>query len=627
MNQRLFTWLTVSLLAFSSVLPVAAAPAAAKEKSKSAAATDAVANEIRKVDAKAAGDSKSKLIVVPVHGTLPERGVTITLFGRRSDSLKDYLDLLRRARADKSVDGVVLRLTDVSIGMAAVQELRQAVDDLRTHGKKTTALLETDSQAAYVIASACEEVVMPPSGNLMLHGVKADSYFLKGLLAKLGVRAEVIHIGQYKAAGEMFTEDSFTTPARANMTEMVDDLFDQMTTMVAQSRKMTIEQAIAAINYGPMSADEATSLGLIDRVAYADEIYEAKEDDGASIVQKEDYDKTNEGKSLELSPFSLLLGLASPSSMTPSSGGDSKLPQVAVVYATGPIVGGTSEGMLGADEQIAAEDFIETLEEIRTDEKIRAVILRVNSPGGSAFASDLIWRKMEEVKKEKPVVVSMGDVAASGGYYIAMGANRVVAQPGTLTGSIGVVGGKADLAGMYDKLGVTKETISRGQYAGLLSETGGFSPKEYEAVKRMMRQTYDDFVAKAAAGRNMTPEQMDELAQGKVWTGQRAKDVGLVDELGGMGRAVDETKNLLGMKSDEKVGLVAYPKEVGLMDVLRKALGKDVTFAAGPFSGGAGVAELLPEGLVSALTTARAAAALLTNERVVLMTPFVAVIR
>jgi protease-4 len=525
------------------------------------------------------------------------------------------------------VEGVVLRFTDLTIGLAAVQELRQAVDDLRAHGKKTTALLETDSQAAYIIASACEEIVMPPSGYLMLHGVKADSYFLKGLLAKLGVRAEVIHIGQYKAAGEMFTEDSFTTPARANMNEMVDDLFDQMTTMVAQSRKMTQEQAVAAINHGPMSPDEATSMGLIDRVAYAEEVYETKEDDGAKIVQMDDYDNANESKSSDLSPFSLLLGLASPSSMTASSGADSKYPQVAVVYATGPIVGGTAEGMLGGDEQIAAEDFIETLEEIRADDKIRAVILRVSSPGGSAFASDLIWRKMEELKKAKPVVVSMGDVAASGGYYIAMGANRVVAQAGTLTGSIGVVGGKADLAGLYEKVGVKKETISRGDYAGLLSETGGFSPKEHDAIERMMRQTYDEFVAKAAAGRNMTPEQMNELAQGKVWTGQRAKDVGLVDALGGMGLAVDETKNLLGMKSDDKVGLVSYPKEVGLMDMLRKAIGKDATMAMNPLTGGASVAALLPEGLASALTTARSAAALLNKERVIMMMPFLPVIR
>ncbi len=626
MNQRLCTLITASLLAFGSILPVAAAPAATKDKSKSTA-NDPVAQEISKVDAKAGGDTKSKLIVIPIHGTLPERGVTLTLFGSRSDSLKDYLDLLRRARADKSVEGVVLRFTDLTIGLAAVQEMRQAVDDLRTHGKKTTALLETDSQAAYIIASACDEIVMPPSGNLILHGVKADSYFLKGLLAKLGVRAEVIHIGQYKAAGEMFTEDSFTTPARANMNEMVDDLFDQMTTMVAQSRKMTQEQAVAAINYGPMSPDQATSMGLIDRVAYAEEIYEAKEDGGAKIVQKDDYDKTNESKSLDLSPFSLLLGLASPSSMTASSTEDSKLPQVAVVYATGPIVGGTSEGTLGGDEQIASEDFIATLEEIRTDDKIRAVILRVNSPGGSAFASDLIWRKMEDVKKAKPVVVSMGDVAASGGYYIAMGANRVVAQAGTLTGSIGVVGGKVDLAGAFEKLGVTKETISRGDYAGLMSETGGFSPKEHDAIERMMRQTYDEFVAKAAAGRHMTPEQMNELAQGKVWTGQRAKDVGLVDALGGMGLAVVETKNLLGMKSDEKVGLVAYPKEVGLMDVLRKAIGKDVTMSANPLSGGVSVAALLPEGLASALTTARSAAALLSKERVIMMMPFLPVIR
>lgn len=608
-----------------------AAPAAATAQARSAdrTTTEALADEIRSADSRPGDLNANRLLVVPVRGPMPERGAALSLLTRKSDSLKDHLDLLRRAREDRTVRGVALRLSDASIGIAGAQELRNAVAELRARGKKTTALLETDSQVAYLVAAACDEIVAPPSGGLMLHGVKGDAYFLRGLLAKVGVTAEVLHVGRYKAAGEMFTEDGFTTPARENMTELVDDLYGQMIDVLVESRGKTREEAVAVVNRGPMTADEAKEAGLVDRVAYAEELLQERRKDGATVVAKSDYDKTGSARGAELTPLSLLMGMSRPS----SGGGDSaesRLPQVAVLYAVGPIVLGSSEGVFGTEEQIASNDFLETIDEIQKDAKIRAVIVRVNSPGGSAFASDLIWRRMEELKKNKPVVVTMGDVAASGGYYIAMGANRIVAQPGTLTGSIGVVGGKADLAGLYDMLGVRKESVTRGAFAGLMSETGGFTDMERVAIERMMRHTYDDFVAKAAAGRGKTPEQMDELAQGRVWTGQRAKEAGLVDELGGMGRAIDEVKNLLGMKPDEKVALVAYPKEVGLMDVLRKALGREVTAGVGgaPLPGLAGAASgLLPEPLAGVLATARTTARMLERERVLMVMPFVPVIR
>ena len=619
--------LTIRILA-ATLLAATAATAAAQRRAADRATTEALAEEIRSADSRPGDLNANRLLVVPVRGAMAERGAALSLLTRKSDSLKDYLDLLRRAREDRTVRGVVLRFSDSSLGIAGAQELRNAIAELRARGKKTTALLETDSQVAYLVAAACDEVVVPPSGGLMLHGVKGDAYFLKGLLAKVGVAADVLHIGRYKAAGEMFTEDGFTTPARENMTELVDDLYGQMIGVLVDSRGMTRDDAVTVVNRGPMTADEAKEAGLVDRVAYGEELLQERRKDGATVVAKSDYDKTGSAKGAELTPLSLLMGMS-----RPSSGGDtaeSRLPQVAVLYAVGPIVLGSSEGVFGTEEQIASNDFLETIDEIQKDAKVRAVIMRVNSPGGSAFASDLIWRRMEELKKSKPVVVTMGDVAASGGYYIAMGANRIIAQPGTLTGSIGVVGGKPDLAGLYDMLGVRKESIQRGAYAGLMSETGGFSEMERGAVERMMRHTYDDFVAKAAAGRGKTPEQMDELAQGRVWTGQRAKDAGLVDELGGMGRAIDEVKNLLGMKPDEKVALVAYPKEVGLMEVLRKALGRDVTAGLGntPLPAlTAAASPLLPDALAGVLATARTTARMLERERVLMVMPFVPVIR
>jgi protease-4 len=248
----------------------------------------------------------------------------------------------------------------------------------------------------------------------------------------------------------------------------------------------------------------------------------------------------------------------------------------------------------------------------------------VNSPGGSAFASDLIWRKIKELKGKKPVIVSMSDVAASGGYYISMAASKIIAQPGTLTGSIGVVGGKADLSGGYQKLGITKTSVSRGAFAGLFSETSGFAPQEREIVERMMRTTYDDFVGKAAEGRKMPREKMDQVAQGKVWMGSRAKEVGLVDEIGGLPQAIDECKTLIGLEKTDKVELVVYPKELTLVDLFEKALGGS---GAQVNLGNPGLDALLPGPLKSVLGHARVVLRLMEREKVVAVMPFVPVIQ
>ena len=259
------------------------------------------------------------------------------------------------------------------------------------------------------------------------------------------------------------------------------------------------------------------------------------------------------------------------------------------------------------------------LDEVQKDRKIKAVLLRVDSPGGSAFASDLIWRKLQELRKVKPVVASMGDVAASGGYYIAMGANRLIASEGTITGSIGVLGGKMNLSGGFGKIGVTKATVSKGRFAALFSETSGFTPEERSLVEGMMRSTYDEFVSKAAQGRRMTREKLSELAEGKVWIGSRARKVGLVDECGGMGLAIQEVKKLIGLRQDDKIALVTYPKEKTFLDMLQRALGSSITAqtALEEFTGP------LPRSVRSLIGPAKALVRLLERERVVTMMPFV----
>ncbi len=580
---------------------------------------------IKSSDSKTKTANGKKVLVLPIQGNIQERAQEMVLFGEQPESLKKYVDILRKARLDNEVKTVVLRVGPNSLGMATGQELREAISELKKKNKNVIAIMEDNSQASYLVAAAANEVVMPPSNDLMLHGVSADSYFLKNLLAKVGVKVQIIHIGQYKSYGETYTQDDFTSPARQNIQEIVDGVYSQVTAMVAESRNMTPDKAEEVINAGPIGAEKAKELGLVDRIAYADEVLQGLEKKSFEIVKAEDYNSsTKTDTSSEVSLLSLLSLINKSDSSEDSTNKD--LPRVAVLYAVGPItLGGSGGSGFGSSTEIASQDMIDELEKLKEDDKIKAVILRVNSPGGSAFASDLIWKKVEELKKKKPVIASMGDVAASGGYYISMGATKIIAQPGTVTGSIGVVGGKPNLKGLYEKLGVNKTTISKGKYAGLFSETTDFSSEEHKVIESMMKRTYDEFVNKAAQGRNRTYDQVHEVAQGRVWVGTDAKKVGLVDELGGMDRAIVETKALIGLTPDDKVRLISYPKEKSIVDMLQKAFGASSTAVNVGDSPGLNLllsALPVPEGLTAVLKQATSISKMFNKENVLTVMPF-----
>lgn len=602
--------------AAATATPTANSSQTTKSASREATETS-ISEAIRNADSKSAETGDNYALELTISGAIRERGETLALLATRAESLKDYLDALRRARDDRNVKAVVIRIAAAEPGLAMVQELRNAITEVRARGKKTYGIVEDDSQSAYLVLSACEQVIMPPSADIMITGVKADSYFLRELLEKLGLHADVVHVGQYKSYGEMFTQDDFTTPARANMTEIVDDIYAQLLGMISDSRGLPREAVEKIVNSGPVGAKEAVAAKLVDRVAYADEVYRDLKKEGLKVTDRGDYMKESGDKSEDLNLFSLLAmssGKASPQKST-------KYPEVAVVYAVGPIMPGSQEGLglSGADE-IYANDLIDVLDDMQKSDKVRAVILRVDSPGGSAFASDLIWRKVDDLRSKKPVVVSMGDVAASGGYYISMGANRIIAEPGTLTGSIGVVGGKLNLAGGLEKLGVHKVTIARGDFSQLYSETSNFSPRERELIEHMMKRTYDEFVDKATLGRKIPRDRMLEIAQGKVWMGSRAKEIGLVDDLGGLGKAIAETKKLIGLRQDERVSLVAYPKQLGMLDILQKAIGSNVTAS---ISSQSDPLTYLPVSLKRVLQFARNVGRLFEQERVLAVMPFV----
>jgi protease-4 len=391
-----------------------------------------------------------------------------------------------------------------------------------------------------------------PSAPLDLNGLATYEVFLRGTLDKIGLYPDFLHIGDYKTAYNAFTEKGFTKAHREVTESMTKDLYDQLVRGIAEGRKKTETEVRALIDQGPFLPDEALRVGLVDDLAYVDQI--------------EDKAHLPGGKSSRLEA-------ADYARVSPSSVGLNRGPRIAVIYASGVIMSGKGGydplmgGVLGADA------LIEHIRAARADSSVRAIVLRIDSPGGSATASDAIWRELvitRDERHDRPLVVSMSDLAASGGYWMAMAAPYIVAQPGTLTGSIGVITGKMVTGGVYTKLGANIETVSQGKFAELASPVRPFNDAERKKVQSMIEETYDQFIEKAAQSRHMAPEKLDAIAQGRVWTGRQAKANGLVDELGGLDRAIVAAKLRAKIPAESDVEIVIYPPKRSFFDLVAK---------------------------------------------------------
>lgn len=500
---------------------------------------------------------KARLALIKLSQSLPESPGVMGPFGDQQLDLRSTIVRLDRAADDDNIHGLVLNIQNPAIGRGKINELRQAIKRFRESGKKVFAQLEMAMPTDYLIASACDEIIMPESGMVLLPGMEIEAMFYKGLLDKIGVEADFIHMGEAKGAAEPMTRTSFSEPVRKNLTAMVDDLYEQMIETVSFDRPISRAQATEAIDKGLLTATIAKELGLIDKLAYSSDL---KDDLGDSLDAEELVYVLNYGKKKVDTDFSgpagffKLMKLISGGSKKDRSSGK----KIAVVYAVGPITTGESEQSMFGATSMGSTTIVNALREANDDDDVAAIVLRINSPGGSAIASDLMWSQIQSI--EKPVVASMGDVAASGGYYIAMGTDKIFAEPGTITGSIGVVGGKMALKGAYDKLGLTTDTISRGKNAGLFSSTNKFSKNQRTVIRAMMEETYEQFTSKAAEGREMPIEQLKSLASGKVYSGRQAKANGLVDELGTLHDAIAEAKTLAGIDADKKVKIKTLPE-------------------------------------------------------------------
>lgn len=539
------------------------AKSADKKEEKAASKPKKPAAKAKKAAAKA--PAKVRYAKLLLRGQMPEGTGGSGLFAELQPQLAKWIARIDRAANDDNIQGLLLDIQNPAIGRGSVDEFRAAIARFRESGKKVIAILEMATPSDYMVASACDEVVMPECGFILLPGVRAEGLFMKGLLAKIGVEADFIHMGEAKGAAESYTRDSWSKPVKKNLTSMVNDLYEQLYENIGLDRPVTEKNARKAIDRGILTASEALQIGLIDRVAYPDEVRSGlnKQHQGSKFVYVENYGakKVDTDFSGPAGFFKLMGMLAGA-----NNDGGAKGKKIAVVYAVGPIMTGKSESDIFGSTTIGSTTMVEALDQANRDEDVVAIVLRVNSPGGSAVASDLIWRKTQQI--EKPIVASMGDVAASGGYYISMGADKIIAEPQTVTGSIGVVGGKMALAGLYEKLGLTTDIISRGANSGIFSSTNKFSKRERNALHAMMEDTYEQFTTKAADGRGMEHDTLLKLASGKVYTGRQAKANGLIDEVGSLRDAIMEAKKLAGLDEDEKVRLRTLPKKPELFEEL-----------------------------------------------------------
>ena len=468
------------------------------------------------------------------------------LLGPR-DTVGGVVDALRKARVDDRVRAVVI-VPPAQPGLwGKAQEIRAAVRDFRRSGKPAVAYLEYGGGQQYYLATACDEIFLTPTTALTVTGVAMYEPFAREALDKIGAYPDMLHAGDFKTAANVFTETTFT-PFHREMNESLSrDLYEQLVAGVAEGRGLPAPAVRALIDDGPFLPDEAVGRGLVDGLAYEDELLARLADGGEPLARL---------------PYAEYRGV------DPESLGLQAGPSLAVVHAVGPIVLGDSTADAGGGSVAAAQPLTEALRAARENEAIEAIILRIDSPGGSAVASDLIWREVVLAGAEKPVVASMSDLAASGGYYLAMAADVIVAQPGTLTGSIGVVGGKLVLGEAFAKLGIAVEAVSDGRMAEMNSAFTPYSDEARVRVQELIDAVYEEFVAKAAEGRAMTREAVHAVAQGRVWTGRQALEAGLIDELGGLPRAVAIAKERAGIAADQEVTLVPYPRPRSFFEVL-----------------------------------------------------------
>lgn len=505
--------------------------------------------------------NKNSFLEIRMSGSVaeaPDNNPFAELFGPQSSpNLLNMRKVIRRVNEDDRIDGVLLVLEPLGVGMATVEEVMGIMDEL-DESKPMTVMLTGDfvSEPEYMIATTGDEIWMNPEAGMMLNGFVATVTFFRGTLDKLKIDVQAFGFREYKSASEQFTNKKMSKYFRESYDYVISDFYARFLDTIVERRGkvaeggfMTRDEFEELVDRGGLTAREALDAKIVDKTGYKDEAL-------ASLAVRagqstEDIHTISFGKYLR--------------AITASGGGVSG-DRVALVYGLGPIVSGSQDSPFG-DGSMHGPQVAAAIEKAVDDDNVKAIVFRVNSPGGSAVGSDFVWRAIDKARAaEKPVIVSMGDVAGSGGYWISMNADKIVAQPSTITGSIGVVFTKFNLTGFYNWLGVTTDTIQKGENADLFSSFSSLDERDKKRVMSWMEDVYNDFVNKVAQGRGMDPADVEEIAKGRIWTGSQGKDRGLVDELGGLDKAIEIAKAEAGL--DEDTPVVLYPRQKSFFEML-----------------------------------------------------------
>jgi protease IV len=464
-----------------------------------------------------------------------------SLFSRKArTSLHDVVELLRRAARDRSIAALSLTLEPLESGWARLSDIRRALLLFRQSGKPIYCFMQDGGNAEYYLASACSCIFMPPAANLRLVGLSAEAFFLRDVLDRFGIKADLQSMGEYKSAAEMFTRTRKSEPAREQMEVLLDDSYEELCTAL-QDRGFSREEIAGHISQGPYTAREALQRKLLDGVCYRDEIADKLKSDLGKKLHAAAAEKYFRGDGL----FRRLLTF--------------RRARIAIINVLGQIDTGESRRNQAGRNVAGAETLQAFLDHADRARRVRAIILRIDSPGGSGIASDLIWRKISLVGKHKPVVASFGNVAASGGYYIAAAASHILAESTSITGSIGVLAGKVVARELLNRLAIHRETVQRGTHAGYESLFSEFSKEESERLRQQISEFYrQDFLKKVADGRKMSEDAVDQAGRGRVWSGRRARDQKLVDEIGGLCEAIQCARKLAGIPDSKRVRVVHY---------------------------------------------------------------------
>jgi protease-4 len=512
--------------------------------------------------------AKETVLLLNIQGELPEvllsEGVP-GLSPKRPATLQGLLEILDKAKLDERVKLTVVTIEGLATQQSKLTELREAIADYRASGKEIWAFLpQFSGDAEYFLASACNKIFFERYGVLALDGLKAEILFFKSALAKIGVQYEVARRGKYKSAAESFVNDTISAPNYEQLNALLTG-FDKIYVQgVAQSRGISEEDYRKVLNeHAYLSDKDALARNLVDSVCYFSELKE-------SICKRFNVSEENE-KSLFITGEKYRL-------VSYSSLGKKSSDKIAVVNVLGQIIDGKNNPSFDGETNSGDETIVPAIEEARKDKTVKAIILRVDSPGGSVIASDKILLALNKAKAEKPVIASMSGVAASGGYWISMQTQKIVANPATITGSIGVIAIKPFMRELADKIGLKRTVISKAKYADAFNLFDKLSPDVYQKADALIDYTYQEFLRKVSEGRNMPIEKVDEIAQGHVWLGETAKQIGLVDELGGFRTSIKLAKSLSGIDESAFVEIVSYPKRKDFLETFLESL-SDETLA------------------------------------------------